>query len=274
MNKDDFIHYKNLFVRQSAILLKNIPLEVQKILVRNNALICGGAVTSVFSRSVINDFDLYSLSKPCVSKLLSEFKAINGMKVVFTSDNAVTIEYKNQIYQIIQRVTPDSHSHSSVEEVLSAFDFTVCMAAYDISANEFILYKTFMSDLASRVLVYNINSGFPICSLYRTLKYQKRGFKLSGSEIVKMSLCICRLDMQSYSDLREQLMGIDTYVFSKLTSSLIENHSESDIVDFGAVMDVIDEHLRLHPDTDSEGFISEVRSDNSSVITDEDLPFM
>ena len=68
--------------------------------------------------------------------------------------------------------------------------------------------------------MFNVDTKFPISSLYRVRKYLKRGFTLSGIEAIKLGLAIQRLEIKTHKELRRQIMGIDTLFLRDLTDAL------------------------------------------------------
>ena len=100
------------------------------------------------------------------------------------------------------------------------------MGAYSFKHKEFYLDKFFLTDNIEKRLRFNPGTEYPICSLYRTIKYQKRRYMLSGIEMIKIALAINNLQMKTYKDLKQQLMGIDTQFLSPLTSKLLDDENQ------------------------------------------------
>jgi hypothetical protein len=79
--------------------------------------------------------------------------------------------------------------------------------------------------------------------MYRTKKYQERGYKLPGSTIAHIGLSIMRLEIQNYGDLKEQLRGIDTQFLDKFLSD--DRRDEALPVSYGEIIDEIFEAMGL-----------------------------
>lgn len=109
------------------------------------------------------------------------------------------------------------------------------MGAYNFKEEKFYLDNYFLTDNVEKRLRFNPGTEYPICSLYRTLKYQKKGYLLPGIEIIKIALAINNLKMNTYKDLKEQLMGIDTLFLMPLTEKLLNDENEE--YDFGKFKD-------------------------------------
>lgn len=249
----NFIHYyQSEFPNQQYKLLSVIPCGLIHLLEKYNMIIAGGAITSIFSDSPIKDLDVYPRNPEYLKSFKKEFIELikdtgdTGDGSKYTSANAETFLYKKIVVQAISKMADNVHvqkSERSPEDILGKFDWTVCMGAFDFKNHEFILYNKFLADLAMRRLIFNCNTDYPICSLHRLTKYEKKGFHIQAGEIVKLSLCIAKLKMNSYADLKDQLMGIDTLIFEELTTDLIDNHGSETPIDYNKVMEEINHKL-------------------------------
>jgi hypothetical protein len=198
------------YSREAAFLRDQMGPEVIALLSSSGGFVAGGAVTSAFSSARVNDFDLFFPTTQqlhdAISRLTLDDKSID-------TDAALSVILGGHRVQLVKVLT------RTPAEVISSFDFTVCQAAFDLD-DGFIFGEDFFRHLAQRRLVFNINAQYPICSLYRARKFIKRGFSLSGIEAIKLGLCIHSLEINTYADLRKQLMGIDTLFLKDLTDSL------------------------------------------------------
>jgi hypothetical protein len=119
--------------------------------------------------------------------------------------------------------------HGPIETIFSSFDFTITQGGYDFERGRFILGDRFLPDIARRKLIYLGGSRYPICAMYRTKKYQKRGYDVPGATIMHIALCIVQLQLNNYADLKKQLMGIDTLYLQ----DLFEKRDLSTPIDYG-----------------------------------------
>lgn len=245
---------KEDFKCQKSALLRPIPVGLVEILRKNNVVIAGGSITSVFSGMPINDYDLYCKSQQEYNSLLKDFRDyivkpnLEGNPIgteVFITENAVTFRCNKKMYQVIYTHLRNKELslHLTAADIIKEFDFTVCMGAYDFMEGCFSFHYQFLEHIARRILMFNPESKYPICALGRVKKYVKKGYHISGAEIVKMSLCVANLEMNNYTDLKEQLLGIDTFLFKDLTDDLIEKHGKDAKIDYGMVMEMIEESL-------------------------------
>jgi hypothetical protein len=204
---------KQAYLLQEMIRKAGIPIEGQCWFV------AGGACTSVFSAEPIRDLDIFF---PCeldfaeLRKTVEAKKEAGGLgaKPVFITDNALSYVLDGIRVQLIRKL------FGSPAQVIRKFDFSVCMAAWNPRKDSFTLDPSFLPHLASRTLVYNTEGEYPIASMYRIRKYLKRGYSISGVEIMKIALRVNSLKIDSYKDLKEQLEGIDTLVLKDLTDQL------------------------------------------------------
>ncbi len=224
--------------KQKYLLINNLPKELIEKLEEYKVIIAGGAIRSVFSGEPISDYDLYFKKKEDADKLIKYFEN-KDYELCFLTESAKTYKIDKTLFQIILL---ESTFLPSAKEIIDNFDFTICMGAYDTFLNQFILHPNFLLDLASRNLVYNVNAKFPLCSLYRVGKYVRRGYHISGVEIIKLGLSINNLKMDNYQDLKEQLVGIDTLFLKDLTDKLMTPEYIEKKFDFNEFLDMIDEY--------------------------------
>jgi len=217
-------------VREANMILGRIDKDVLATMKKHGGFVAGGAVTSIFTSAPINDFDIFFPTVKAANNCVAGWDEKKSEKPVVT-DNAYSFQLDHQRYQFIKVAT------GTPEQVIGGFDFTVCMGAVTVDG-DFTFAPDFFQHLAQRRLVFNIGTEFPICALYRTRKYIKRGFELSGIEAIKLALRIQNLDISDYKELRRQLMGIDTLFLKELTDSLkTEGEKKYDLNEFLATLE-------------------------------------
>lgn len=203
-----------------------IPKKIIDELESFNGVIAGGAITSIFTGAKINDIDVYFKNKDDLEKAKEHFK-LRNYKLIMDTDNAYTYEIKTGIITenkaIMQFIIVEELIKENPNDLISNFDFTINMAAYDVAKDELFIKDDFFNDNIKRKLIFNENTLYPIISMHRAIKYMHRGYKLDGYEQVKIALAINNLHMKDYRDLRKQLQGIDTTHFKPITDKLMEN---------------------------------------------------
>jgi hypothetical protein len=215
-------------------ILKSMNKDIYEFLKQFNGFISGGAVLSAFTNKQINDYDLYFYRKEDADLFIMSLdlkddksdwtkfskresiikKSRHNNIEIFRTENAITFLSKEQKYQVITAF------YLAPELLFEKYDFTVCMAAYNPLHNKFTLHNTFLEDVSEKRLKFNIGTEYPICSLLRTIKYQKKGYTINGLEFIKIALTIHNLNLKDYSQLKKQLQGIDTLFLADLTAAL------------------------------------------------------
>lgn len=211
--------------RESYLLRKYLGEESIKGLRHCNAIIAGGAITALFTGQKIRDWDIYFRSKEDCANAVTWF-GVNG---TLANQTDTSMSYKlgkqEKPYQLI--VMPDLFGDPTT--IFTYYDFTVCMGAYQFFADPakqsdegFVFGNDFLKHIGQRRLVFHTGTMFPICSMLRVMKYIKRGFFITGMELLKIGLAIHSLKIETYKDLRRQLQGIDTAFLADLTNQMKE----------------------------------------------------
>jgi hypothetical protein len=234
--KDDIESDKALIERYNQTFMTEMPnTEDPFALIMQrmhdlDLMICGGAINSIFTDSAVNDLDFYIVNSNKMGAA-DQFFRFWFNTTCYESDNANTYRRKsarsNKIYtsQLIKRFTGNHW------DIFNYFDFTVTQGAYKFNTDSFAFGTRFFQDISKRKLVYLGKSKYPICAMYRTKKYQAKGYTVPGSTIMHIALSIVRLDIKTYRDLKDQLMGIDTMYLAGLLSK--EEYGDELPVDYG-----------------------------------------
>lgn len=165
------------------------------------AFIAGGALTSSFTGSEIKDVDLYFKSRAAFIEGV-ECAYDEGMWCLAATDRAVTFASSDKIIQLMH-----FDFFETAAAIFDAFDFTVCMAAYDLDAKEFSFHDDFMKHAAQRFLRFHSGTRYPFGSLLRVLKYQQRGYTLGKSDLLRIGLCCHQVPLNSWDDLASAIGG-------------------------------------------------------------------
>lgn len=167
----------------------------------DGAFIAGGALTSVFTNKPIRDVDFYFKSRKAFEEAIQQAYDEN-LWCTTATDRAVTFVQGDSVIQLMHfEFFPDAAA------VFDAFDFTVCMAAYDIDAGEFVFHENFFKHAAQRYLSFHSGTRYPFGSLLRVLKYQQRGYTLSKGDLLRISLCCHKVPLTSWDDLARAIGG-------------------------------------------------------------------
>ncbi|MCU1123506.1 hypothetical protein JAK34_15825 [Stenotrophomonas maltophilia] len=166
-----------------------------------NSFIAGGALTSVFTGQPINDVDIYFKSKQSFIDAVRDAYD-SGLWCVAATDRAVTFARGEDIVQLML-----FDFFNTAEAVFDAFDFTVCMAAYDVDAEAFIFHPDFFKHNSQRHLSFHSGTRFPFGTLLRTIKYRERGYKLGRGDLLRIALRCHQVSLNSWEDLAAAIGG-------------------------------------------------------------------
>jgi hypothetical protein len=223
------------------MLLHSLAEEkLMTILTESHAIIAGGALRAVFCDKPISDYDCYFTRQEDLQKALDYFdNEENGANKIFETENATSYIKGKAMVQLIKKfVLPN------IQDLLDQFDFTVCMAAFDVFNERLYVADDFLKHNCQKRLVYNPKAQYPLASLARIKKYTlKYGYTISGTELVKLGLCLNKLRLDTFADLKEQLMGIDTLLLKELTDKLDEEDMKFKQYNFDEFMYMIEEYL-------------------------------
>lgn len=189
---------------------------------KNFCILAGGAILSLFSSTKINDFDLFFRDPESARNGAEKFRTNFTATTVVSTSSAITLKLNGMSFQFI--VLPEACGIT--EAVLSGFDYTTVMAAYEFVHSEFVVEESFTLSALEKKLIFNPDSKFPIAALFRVRKYLAKGFKISGVELVKIAFAIHALKFESYKDVKRQLLGIDTIFLKEFTDSLDKMDSD------------------------------------------------
>lgn len=210
-NLDQVINFlteqRDAGAEKSKLSIRNHLQELKRIkesaddFLPEGAFIAGGALTSAFTKQPIKDIDLYFKSKESFIQAVEDAYD-NGMWCLAATDRAVTFASNEHIIQLMH-----FDFFKNPEEIFDAFDFTVCMAAYDIDAETFVLHDDFLKHAAQRFLRFHSGTRYPFGSLVRVLKYQERGYSIGKGDLLRIALCCHEIPLSSWDDLARAIGG-------------------------------------------------------------------
>lgn len=186
--------------KTNAKELKKI-LESAANFMPRGAFIAGGALLSAFTGQPIKDADMYFKSKEDFIAAVEQAYDEN-LWCVAATDRAVTFASGDKIIQLMH-----FDFFETAEEIFDAFDFTVCMAAYDMDEEKFIFHEDFLKHAAQRFLRFHNGTRYPYGSLLRVLKYQQRGYTIGKSDMLRIALCCSQIEINSWDELARAVGG-------------------------------------------------------------------
>ena len=167
-------------------------INVLDVLVNNNAIIAGGALTSIILNERINDFDIWFSNENDYKQAIinmnvlymtkknqsndNVFEYIISSHSKYTTTNAITYTIDNKKYQFI---SPSRYTFGNVDTIINQFDFTCVMCGVDVKNKKLIHNDKFFSDAKSKKLIINKGLKSPASLLDRIVKYTKKGYRVS-----------------------------------------------------------------------------------------------
>jgi hypothetical protein len=223
---------------ETKLLLDNLSSDLYSKLKSSKAFVAGGALTSVFSRNEINDYDLYFKDEDGLEEMINYFEDEDYTKEN-ESFNAVTYKNNDNVFQLIKL-----NEFTTVPEVvIDKFDFTINQVAYDFEVDKFFIVDTFLKDLAARQLVFNNKTPYPIATLIRVEKYLNKGFNINPIELGKIALEVQNLSFNTMEELEEHFRGVDLSLLRDLFNT-IEGDKDYNKEEFLVIMnDFLDQNL-------------------------------
>lgn len=216
-------------------IIENYLSDIIPIFRETSAFLAGGAIRSIIMREEPKDWDIFFSDKKdyqeCVGKATIGFGTpINtAFSSTITKQSVDSFNYGQNIFTSektdIQLV---NIFFKELKQTILSFDFTCCMAAYDFKTREFYFDPSFFPDNTRKCLVYNPLSVNPISSFMRRNKYIKKGYSITVEEDLKMIMKICELNIQTWGDLKKQLVGFPlSYDIKKELKSTIDEEKFS-----------------------------------------------
>ena len=241
-------------------------------LVRDNAIVAGGAIASVIQDDKPKDYDIYFRTKGCLKEVVKYYAYRNkyiipdyivesaqkgepffwsrrrekGQKlspytVICYSSNAITLTGRIQIVTC---------SYGDPEEVSGNFDYLHSQGVYDYRDDRIIVTDEIVDAMKRKRLVYT-GSAYPLASLIRMRKFIRRGYSINAGQILKIALDINKLDLTNLDTLKRQLVGVDALYFMNLFRKINDEGYQWNL-DSDALVRIIDEFYDNPDNNDDE----------------------
>lgn len=131
---------------------------------------------------------------------------------IFLSSNAITLSHR---IQLVVRF------YGEPDEIHENYDFVHCTNYWTSWNGELILRKDALEALLARELRY-VGSKYPLCSIFRTRKFIRRGWAINAGQYLKMAMQLNSLDLTDIDILEDQLTGVDVAYFIEVINALRE----------------------------------------------------
>ena len=186
-------------------LKKGFPSSLWDALGEHGCIIAGGAITSVFTNTEINDYDIYFRSKEDFTKIFQEIYEEYGdytreyglgfdeaIAAVVTSKALLLFKGDTKIQFIV------NDFYQTPEQIFEHFDFTCCMGALKMQDETFVLHEDFLKHNAQKYLSFNPATLYPLVSALRVQKYKDKGYNISKAQMLRVLLAVNAKDISSW----------------------------------------------------------------------------
>lgn len=188
-------------------LLATMSPQAVEFLKAYNAIIAGGAITSVFCNRVINDIDVYFKSESDLIGFVCELYESKGFEFIVTNvTNKSMLVLDSKTQQYIQLI--HYKYFPTIKDVFADFDFTVCMGAYDMANDKFEFDERFFPHNSQRYIHFHEGTAFPLISALRVQKYVEKGYTIPKAQMLRILMKINSLNLNSWDDLKEHIGGM------------------------------------------------------------------
>lgn len=188
-----------MFDKQKTFLNENLPKVITEM---KGAILAGGTITSVLTKSDINDYDLYFKNNESLVDGIVDLLH-RSYFIVHASNKAITFALGDEKVQVIHYRT-----FENAQDIFKDFDFDINMCAYDLDTSSLIVDNSCIEGLVSRDISFNQNTRYPLISMIRMKKYQDRGYNLTTKTQLELGLAISKLNIDSWESFIDQLGGV------------------------------------------------------------------
>jgi len=234
--------------------------EDVKKLIKDNSIITGGAIASMFLNEKVSDYDIYFKNKETALAIAKYY--INQFNEHKKSKHEV--QYNNDRIKIyikskgIAEIEDDNSSKIDLDskqknnKKLTAYrpifltDNAITLSNKvqliirfwgkpgEIHKNyDFVhcsnYWTSWNNQLTTNIQALEallsrelkyVGSKYPVCSIVRIRKFIKRGFHINAGQMLKIMFQISKLDLSNIDILEEQLTGVDVAYFMELIKAL------------------------------------------------------
>lgn len=209
-----------MYTKELQKLKKDFPEGLWDALSEHGCIIAGGAITSIFTNSEINDYDIYFRSKEDFTKIFQEvYREYNyggggydhleydlchrdGVASIVTKKALLLFSGKAKIQFIV------NDFYQTPEEIFSHFDFTCCMGALKMQDETFVLHEDFLKHNAQKYLSFNPATLYPLVSALRVQKYKDKGYNISKSQMLRVLCAVNKKEINDWVTLMDEVGGL------------------------------------------------------------------
>lgn len=187
-----------MYEYEKSKIKKVLGGDTYDMLKEMKCVLAGGAITALFTKKDIVDYDIYFTDRNSVGKVVAEIFNVSDEERICQFDliaNHVTDRSLLALDKSSQALLQFIHYkvYEDVQDIFNSFDFTACMGAFDFATEEFVLHEDFMKANSQRTLTFNKGTDFPIVSVLRVDKYRNKGYSISKAQMLRVVFaCIAK----------------------------------------------------------------------------------
>jgi hypothetical protein len=189
--------------------IKNLVSEsVWEIFVKNNVIIAGGTLTSVFCNREVNDIDVYVRNeKDFINFVLDVFEGDEQFKLLAANVTNRSILFKDSETQKDVQLIVYKYFETP-QHIFDDYDFTINMSALEVATEQFHFHEDFFKHNSQRYLQFHTGTAYPLISALRVQKYLDRGYTISKSQMLRLLLTISQIDIHTWDQLKDEIGGM------------------------------------------------------------------
>lgn len=182
--------------------------DTWNILVETNAIIAGGAITSVFCNRDVNDLDIY-LRNESDFELFIDLVFDGSYSLIANNMTNRSIMFRDKetsqdVQLIVYKFFP------TVDELFKDYDFTCNMGALEFVDEQpsLVLHEVFMKHNSQRYLEFNEGTAYPLISALRVQKYVEKGYFCPKAQFLRILLAVNKKNIDSWDKLKDEIGGM------------------------------------------------------------------
>ena len=194
--------------------LRNLVSDATwEILVETNAIIAGGAITSVFCNREVNDLDIY-LRTEADFELFIDLAFAGDFCLIANNLTKRSVLFKDkETGQHVQLIV--YKFFDSIDSLFKDYDFTCNMGALEFVEDEagekqptLVLHEKFMKHNSQRYLEFNEGTAYPLISALRVQKYVDKGYLCPKAQFLRILLAVNKKNINSWATLKDEIGGM------------------------------------------------------------------
>lgn len=192
-------------------LKKLVSDKVWETLQESDAIIAGGAITSIFCNREVNDLDIYFRNQESFELFLDLVFDGEYSLIANNLTNRSVLFKDKETGQHVQAII--YKWFAKVEDIFKDYDYTCNMGAYEFTEDSvyeghLVLHKDFLKHNSQRYLEFNEGTAYPLISALRVQKYTERGYAISKPQYLKILLAVAKVGIDSWSKLKDHVGGM------------------------------------------------------------------